>query len=241
MHTLVIGASGATGKHLVNQLLQANQKVKIIVRPAFKVPEVWRNNRNLSVITAEITEINVIEMTDCLSDCNAVASCLGHNISFKGIFGKPRKLVTDAVALICESIYGFSPENPVRFVLMNTTANRNKDLNEKNSIGRKIVIGLVRLFLPPQSDNEDAAEYLRVNVGQDSKSIEWVIVRPDTLIDRDEVRGYELYPSPVRNPVFNPGKSSRINVGNFMSRLIVDNDLWNSWKGRMPVIYDKTD
>ena len=39
--------------------------------------------------------------------------------------------------------------------------------------------------------------------------------------------------------MFNPGKTSRINVGNFMSRLIVKNDLWNKWEGQMPVMYNK--
>ena len=64
---------------------------------------------------------------------------------------------------------------------------------------------------------------------------------PDTLINEDIVTEYELYDSPVRSAMFNPGKTSRINVGNFMARLIVENDLWNKWKGRMPVMYNKMD
>ena len=64
-------------------------------------------------------------------------------------------------------------------------------------------------------------------------------VRPDTLINEDNVTEYELYASPIRSALFNPGKTSRINVGNFMARLIVENDLWNKWKGQMPVIYNK--
>ena len=41
-------------------------------------------------------------------------------------------------------------------------------------------------------------------------------------------------------PFFNAGKTSRINVGNFMANLINDDDLWNKWKGQMPVIYNKS-
>ena len=33
MTTLVVGANGATGKHLVEQLVKQDQKVKVIVRP----------------------------------------------------------------------------------------------------------------------------------------------------------------------------------------------------------------
>ncbi|MCK4922211.1 MAG: hypothetical protein KAS71_14260, partial [Bacteroidales bacterium] len=78
----------------------------------------------------------------------------------------------------------------------------------------------------------------RVNIGQKNKLIDWIAVRPDTLINEDMVTEYELYASPIRSALSNPGKTSRINVGNFMSRLIVENDLWNKWKGQMPVIYN---
>jgi hypothetical protein len=66
-----------------------------------------------------------------------------------------------------------------------------------------------------------------------------VAVRPDALINENAVSEYELYASPTRSTLFNPGKTSRINVGNFMARLLVEDDLWNMWKGKMPVIYNK--
>ena len=88
-------------------------------------------------------------------------------------------------------------------------------------------------------DNEQAADYLRTQIGQSDKHIEWVAVRPDGLINEDEVTAYEIYPSPIRSAIFNAGKVSRINVGHFMSELINDNKLWNEWKGQMPVMYSK--
>ena len=241
MTTLVVGANGATGKQLVEQLLNMGQKVKVVVRPTGKIPDAWKNNDKISIIKASISEISVDEMTNYLNDCQSVASCLGHNLTLKGIFGKPGKLVTDAVRLLCNAIKKKSPEKPIQFVLMNTTGNRNRDLNEPISVGQKLVIGLIRLLVPPQSDNEKAANFLRVNIGQNNKLIEWVAVRPDTLINEDKVTEYELYASPTRSALFNPGKTSRINVGNFMAKLIVENDLWNKWKGQMPVIYNKNE
>jgi len=44
MTTLVLGASGATGRQLVEQLLNRGQKVKVIVRSPEKLPESWKNN-----------------------------------------------------------------------------------------------------------------------------------------------------------------------------------------------------
>jgi hypothetical protein len=239
MTTLVVGASGATGKQLVEKLLTHGQKVKVIVRSTAKTSDTWKNNDKITIIKANILEISVGEMMNYLIDCNSVACCLGHNVTLKGIFGKPRKLVTDAVKLLCMAIQKNSPYQPIKFVLMNTTGNRNRDLNEHISIGEKLVMGLIRLLIPPQSDNEKAADFLRVNIGQNNKLIDWVAVRPDTLINEDTVTEYEVYASPIRSTLFDSGKSSRINVGHFMSRLIVENELWNKWKGQMPVIYNK--
>ncbi len=237
MTTLVVGASGATGKHLVAQLLNTKQKVKVIVRSPENLPEPWKNNDQLSIIQANILDISEDKMADYIKDCNAVVSCLGHNMTWKGIYGKPRKLVTDAVSLLCNAIEKNAPDKPVKFVLMNTTGNRNRDLNEHISIGQKFVIGLLRLLLPPHADNEKAADFLRTKVGKNDNFIEWIAVRPDGLVNEDKISEYEVYPSPTRSAIFDAGTISRINVGHFIAKLITENDLWNKWKGQMPVIY----
>ena len=121
---------------------------------------------------------------------------------------------------------------------MNTTGNRNRDLNEPTSFGQKCVIGILRLLLPPHVDNEKAADYLRTQIGQNYNFIEWVAVRPDGLTIEEDVTDYEIHTSPIRSAIFNAGKTSRINVAHFMANLISDSDLWNKWKGQMPVIYN---
>jgi nucleoside-diphosphate-sugar epimerase len=241
MTTLVAGASGETGKHLVEQLLKSKQKVKVIVRSTEKLPESWQNNDLLTIIQANILDISVDKMAEYVQDCDAVTSCLGHNMSWKGIYGKPRKLVTNAVKLLCEAITKNAPNKPIKFVLMNTTGNSNKDLNEPISVGQKFVIGLLRLLLPPHVDNEKAADYLRTKIGRKNNFIEWVAVRPDGLVNENVVTEYEIYPSPTRSAIFDAGKISRINVGHFMAELISEKDLWNRWKGQMPVIYSRSD
>ncbi len=239
MTTLIVGASGATGRQLVEQLLDMEQKVKVMVRSPEKLPASWKNNDSVSIIQAAVSDVGEDVMAEYVKDCGAVASCLGHNISWKGIYGQPRKLVTDAVRTLCSAIKKNEADSkPVKFVLMNTTGNRNRDLNEPISLGQKIVIGLLRLLLPPHVDNENAADYLRTRIGQADNFIEWVAVRPDNLVDEDKVTEYEVHPSPIRNPIFDAGSTSRINVGHFMARLITETDTWNRWKGQMPVIYN---
>jgi len=239
MTTLVVGASGATGRQLLEQLLNRGQQVRAIVRSPENLPEVLKNQENLSLIEASVLDLSDAEMVQYVKGCDAVASCLGHNLNFKGIFGHPRHLVTDATRRLCNAVKANKPTDPVRFVLMNTTGNRNRDLEEAISFGEKCVIGLIRLLVPPHRDNESAADYLRIQIGQQDRAIEWAAVRPDTLINEDEVTEYEVHPSPTRSAIFDAGKTSRINVGHFMAELITDDELWNRWQGQMPVIYIK--
>jgi nucleoside-diphosphate-sugar epimerase len=247
MTTLVVGASGATGRLLVEQLCNRGQNVRVIVRSPNKLPETLRNHDNVTVIDASILELSDVEMAQHVSGCVAVASCLGHNISLKGIFGHPRRLVTDATRRLCHAIAvadgkpfeANKSDKPTKFVLMNTAGNSNRDLHEPISFSQQCVIGLIRLLLPPHVDNEAAADYLRTNIGQNDEAIEWAVVRPDNLIDEDRVTKYEVYASPTRSAIFDAGVTSRINVAHFMAELIANEDTWNKWKGKMPVIYNE--
>ena len=239
MTILVVGASGAAGRQLVEQLLIKGHNIKAVVRSPEKLPESWKSNERVDIISASLLDLSDKEMMELTHDCHAIASCLGHNMNWKGIYGQPRKLVTDAACRLCSAIEANKPERPIKYVLMNTTGNRNRDLNEPISFAQKCVIGLLRLLLPPHVDNEKAADYLRTQVVQNNQFIEWAAVRPDGLINDDEVSDYDIHPSPTRSAIFNAGKTSRINVGHFIASLISDADLWNTWKGQMPVIYNK--
>jgi nucleoside-diphosphate-sugar epimerase len=238
MTILVVGASGATGRLLVKQLTNRGQNVKVIVRSPEKLLDFLKNHDHLSVICASVLELSDAEMAQHINGCDAVASCLGHNMSWNGIYGHPRRLVTDVTRRLCNAIMSNKSEKPTKYVLMNTAGNTNHDLHETISFGQRCVIGLLRLLLPPHVDNEKAADYLRTNIGQNDRAIEWAAVRPDNLIDEENVTKYEVHHSPIRNAIFDAGRTSRINVGHFMADLITDDNTWNKWKGQMPVIYN---
>ena len=239
MNILIAGASGATGRLLTEELLNRGQFVRVIVRSPEKLPTALRNHDSLTLIHASILDLSDAELAQHVKGCDAVASCLGHNINLKGMYGHPRRLVTDATRRLCDAIKANRPEAPTKFVLMNTTGNSNRDLNEPISFAQKSVIGLLRLLLPPHADNEQAADYLRGEIGVDDRLIEWAAVRPDNLIDENEVTAYEVHPSPIRSAIFDPGQTSRINVGHFMADLITEDNIWRKWRGQMPVIYNQ--
>lgn len=237
MTVLVVGASGATGIRLVEELLNREQSVRVIVRSPEKLPDSIKKHERLSVITASVLHLSDKELEHHVAGCSAIASCLGHNLTFKGLFGKPRRLVTEATRRLCDAIMANTSELPTKFVLMNTVANRNRDLNESIPFVQKCLIGVLRFLLPPHADNEQAAEYLRTVIGQNNNTVEWSAVRPSSLIDEENASEIEIYPSPTRS-ILNDGKISRINVGHFMADLITNQKVWNKWKGQMPVVYN---
>lgn len=242
MTILVVGASGATGRLLVEQLLAEGKKVKIIVRSIDALPYSIKQNDQLTITESNLLDMTHAQLKDQVKGCCAVACCLGHNLNIKGMFGHPRRLVTDAVQRLCYAIETTAPtiaNTPVKFILMNTTGNQNTNAGEKVSVSQAFVVGLIRFLLPPHADNEEAAAYLQSRFGSQQKLIEWLAVRPDSLINEGTVTEYQAYASPIRSAIFDAGKTSRINVAHFMSQLLINNTTWNKWRNQMPVIYNK--
>jgi nucleoside-diphosphate-sugar epimerase len=238
MTTLILGASGATGRLLAQQLLDRGRAVKLVVRSTASLPEALAAHERATVVTASVAELGDAEALALIRGCSAVASCLGHNLTVKGMFLPPRRLVTDALRRFCEAIRAARPEAPVKVVLMSSAGVRNRGLDEPVSPAQRVVVGLIRALVPPHADNEAAAEYLRTAVGPNDPAIEWAAVRPDGLADAAEVTAYETHPSPTRSAIFDAGATSRINVAAFMAALIDDEAVWRKWRGGMPVIYD---
>ena len=236
MKVLVVGASGATGRLVIEQLLSRGIEVHAVVRSFDALPD----HQNLSKIQASVADLTSSEMAVHTKNCSAVVSCLGHNLTFKGMFGKPRLLVTDTLQCICTAIKSNKAGDAVKVVLMNTAGNSNRDIPETPPLSQRVVIAILRILLPPHLDNEKAADFLRTEIGQNDKAIEWAIVRPDALMDEEEVTEYKVHISPIRNAIFDSGTVSRINVGHFMADLILNDSAWLKWKGRMPVIYSHT-
>ena len=234
MNTLVVGATGMTGRSLVEQLLAREHRLRVVVRSRERLPAAVLDNPNLTVTEASLLDLRDEQMAEQVAGCEAVVSCLGHVMSFRGIFGDPRKLCTDATRRLCDAIRKSDPPTPRKFILMNTVGVRNPDLDERRTRFERGLLGLLRHTLPPQRDNETAAEYLHRNVGRGDAHIEWCSVRPDSLIDA-ELSRYEVGESPSTG-ILSGRPTARANVAHFMAELIDDDELWRTWRFRMPVI-----
>jgi hypothetical protein len=236
---LVVGATGKTGRSLTEQLLSQGHILRVIVRARDRLPPSVLAHPKMTVIEASILDLSDEQMRAFVKGCDAVVSCLGHVISFKGIFGAPRKLCTDAIRRLCAAVTHNQPTLPVRLILMNTVGVRNPDLSEQRHYFERCVLGLLHWFLPPHADNETASQHLHDHVGTQSEHIHWCSVRPDSLID-GPVSAFDVTESPVTS-VFSGRSTTRSNVARFMTQLIDNDTLWQSWRFRMPVIMNSLD
>ncbi|MBI9071910.1 MAG: SDR family oxidoreductase [Melioribacteraceae bacterium] len=236
MKVLVLGASGATGKLVVQQFVKRNIQVRIIVRETAILPSQISADKKIEIIKGNISDFEITKIKDIVKDCDSVICCLGHNLSFKGIYGSPRKLVSNAVSKIIEAMQSLNIYP--KFILMSTTAYTNRKIEEVDDFREKIIFSLLEVLLPPHKDNMLAA-YELVHKLSSKTSIEWVAVRPDSLFDEENVSKYEIHNNKIRSAIFNSGKTSRINVSHFMAELVTNEKLWQEWKFKTPVIYNK--
>lgn len=236
MKALVLGASGATGKLVVQQLVKKNIKVRAVIRESAVILDQISDDKSIEIIRGNINDFEIAQIKDLVKDCDSVICCLGHNISLKGIFGPPHKLVYNAVVKIIEAVQSLNLNT--KFILMSTTAYTNGKIGELNTTIEKIVFSLLKVLLPPHKDNMLAADHLVYKLNTKT-NIDWVAVRPDSLFDEENVSEYEIHNSKIRSAIFNPGKTSRINVSHFMVEIITNDKLWQEWKHKTPVIYNK--
>jgi uncharacterized protein YbjT (DUF2867 family) len=235
LKVLLLGATGRTGGRVLAQLLERGVAVRVIVRSASKLPAGAAGSPNLEVVEASLLSLSEEDLQRHLGGCQAVISCLGHVLNFRGVFGPPRDLVTRTVARVCRGIEALRPAAPVKLVLMSSVSvHRPGGIDTIRGTREKAFLWLLRAVLPPAMDNQRAADFLHAEVGTVSPFVQWVAVRPDTLLDGD-VTGYALHEG-LKNSLFAPDQSNMANVAHFMCELATNPATWQTWAGKMPVI-----
>ena len=248
---LVVGATGATGRHVVAQLLQKNHNVRTIVRSKDRLlsslADILGKDMDNYTSQLQITEAAILDLGDDdlqkeVEGCDAVVQTLGHNMTFKGMYGKPRKLVTDSITRLTNAIEATKSSTPdgkkVKVLLMGSDGVTHPDgtTDNKRPLSERIVLSIIRALVPPHRDNEAAAKYVYEDVGTD-KSFEWVVVRPTDLVDADNITKYVTYEKTVGG-LFGDNTVSRINVAQLFVDLLTSDDLWQTWVYKFPVVHN---
>lgn len=233
---LLLGGTGRTGRHVLEASTSRGAHVRAIVRSASKLPETLDASR-VEVIEASLLDLTDAELERHVRGCDAVVSCLGHVTSLRGVFGPPRDLVTQAVTRVTRAVRAIGPARPIRLVLMSSVSvNRPNRLDTVRGPFERGFVATIRCLVPPAKDNQTAADFLVESVGPDDPSLEWVVVRPDSLIEGDAC-AYEVHEGLV-DSLFSPGRTTMRNIGTFMSELVVDDATWARWRSRFPVLVD---
>jgi len=236
---LLLGGTGRTGRRVLAQLAGRGVRVRTIVRSSRGLPAGAAEGPGVEVVEASLLSLSDDELRHHLRGCAAVISCLGHVLTVRGILGPPRDLVTRATARLCQAIEVAQPARPIKLVLMSSVSvHQPGKLDARRGAFEKAFLWLLRGLLPPARDNQLAADFLRQAIGTGHPFVQWVVVRPDTLLPGG-TSGYTLHPGMV-NSLFAPGRTSMANVAHFMCELVMDPEAWEEWKGRMPVIVDAT-
>jgi len=232
---LLVGGTGRTGQCVLKQLLGRGTNVHIIVRSAKKLSQIDIDNKNLTVTEANLLSLTDEDLQRYVSGCDAVISCLGHVLSFRGIYGQPRDLVSRATKRLCQTVEKLQPAKPVKFILMSSVSVNNPGgLDTRRKTFEKVFMWMICGLLPPAKDNQKASDFLYKDIGMTNQFVQWTAVRPDTLLEGD-VSEYTLHENLV-NSIFAPASTNIANVAHFMCELVTNPKTWNNWKGKLPVI-----
>jgi nucleoside-diphosphate-sugar epimerase len=235
---LILGGTGRTGGRVLTHLLGRGVPVRALVRSADRLPTGIADDPLLTVVEVELLALSTDQLAHHVEGCTAVISCLGHTISVRGIFGPPRDLVEQAVRRVRAAVEASRPTQPVRLILMTSVSvNQPGHADTRRGRGERACLWLLRGLVPPTRDNQRAADFLTREVGLGDATLEWVVVRPDTLRDGDE-REYRLS-SELVTSLFRPNSTRMTQIAHFMGELVTDDATWARWRGRLPVIIDE--
>lgn len=209
--------------------------VRVIVRSAERLPAGAAEHPDLVVVEADLLSLDDEALRLHLRGCDAVISCLGHVLSFKGILFPPHDLCTRATMRLCRGIEALQPVKPVKVILMSSVSVTHPGgFDRRRGLLERTIMWMLRGVLPPARDNQRAAGFLHDGIGTGNPFLEWAVVRPDTLREGD-VSEYTLHEGLVSSLV-TPDDTNMQNVAHFMCELLANTKAWDDWKGKLPVI-----
>jgi nucleoside-diphosphate-sugar epimerase len=230
---LLLGSTGVNGKLVLEGLVQRGCSVRAVARSAASLGQLG-NHKDVTVIEGSFLDMTPDTFRAHVDGCDAVISCLGHNLNFRGLYRDP-PLCTEATRMVCSAIE--SLKRPTKFVLHSSAGVDNPNGKDpRRGLGERLVMALIRVLAPPHPDNEGAANFLGTRATQPNDPVEWVCVRPDDLIE-GEVSEYRLSET-LLNGLFDAKVTTRRNVADFMCRLVTEEECWQQWRGKMPMIVD---
>lgn len=105
MKVSVFGASGRTGRLVVDRALEAGHEVTVLVRDPARAPEAAGAGERLQVVTGDVRDASAVART--IAGADAIVSALGNSTP------GPSSLLTDAMTTITNLAVKYAPGAPI--------------------------------------------------------------------------------------------------------------------------------
>lgn len=207
MRVAVFGATGRTGRLLVEQALEGGHGVTAFVREASRL-EV--KHERLSVVEGDVRDGARVE--EAVSGADAVLAALGH------VKGSPGDVQTEGTRRIVEAMRGCG----VRRLVSLTGAGVRDEEDRPKLVDRAIVALMERVQPAVLEDGRRHVEVIR------QSGLDWTVVRGPRLTDGPRTGNYRVGYVGCESGT----KVSRADVAEFMLARSRDQD----YIGRMPMV-----
>ena len=117
---LILGATGGCGKHALSNLLDRGVQCVAVVRSEDRLPAACRGKSNLDVVVVPEGHLSMDDgaFAALVDGADAVVSVLGHNLTFKGMYGPPKRLCADTVSRVVAVASGRA--TPLKLIVVST-------------------------------------------------------------------------------------------------------------------------
>jgi putative NADH-flavin reductase len=167
MNVLLIGATGFSGKEVLNELLSKKHNVTVITRNKYSIDS---QQENLTILEGNVLDENLIN--EAVQNQNAVINCLG--IGGKGN-AKPNSLVSDATRIL---VHSMERSNVKRLICMSNVG-AGESINFQPWIFTKVILPYFMKWLKVIIDDKNIMEPIVMN-----SRLEWTILRFPNITDK---------------------------------------------------------
>jgi len=167
MKVVLFGATGFSGKAILNEALLKQHEVTILVRNKSAISI---DAKNLTVVEGNVLDKNTV--AEVLKNCDAVIQCLG--VGGKGD-GKPTTFISDATKIIVEEM----EKQQIKRLIALSNVGAGNSISFQPWFFTKIILPYFMKWLNVLIDDKNRMEPIIMN-----SELDWTIVRCPNIVDK---------------------------------------------------------
>ena len=198
MKLIVFGATGGTGKQVVEQALQAGHQVTVVVRnpAAFS-----RQHPQLIIHQGDV--LHPVDFDQVLAGADAVISCLG-------IHGrKPTTVYSEGVLNITQAMRNVGI---TRIICLSSVGIVVPPLSS-------LLVKLITKYVLQRLFKSLYDDMLLMEAVLNESTLDWTVIRPPQLTDANRTGNYR---TTINEPIRNPSKISRADLADYIVKHLTD-------------------